>query len=102
LVFVESGIFERYRPRYFSDEGFARMQIALRDNPKLGVVITGSGGIRKLRWRRQGIGKRGGIRVIYYVHRPNVIWLLTLYAKGEVNTLPAHLLRAIRREMGGD
>jgi hypothetical protein len=75
------------------------MQIALRDNPNLGVVIPGSGGIRKLRWRRTGIGKRGGVRVIYYVHRPHVTWLLTVYAKGETDTLPAHLLRAIRREM---
>jgi hypothetical protein len=102
LVFVESSIFERYLPRYLSDVEFSHLQMALRDNPALGVVIPGSGGIRKLRWRRQGMGKRGGVRVIYYLHRPSVIWLLTIYAKGEADTLPTHLLRAIRREMEND
>lgn len=99
MLFIESRIFERYRQRYFSDDEFARLQLALRDNPQLGDVISGSGGLRKLRWRRRGIGKRGGVRVIYYVHRPHVIWLLTIYAKGEVDSIPAHLLRAIKRSM---
>lgn len=33
-----------------------------------GEVIPGSGGIRKLRWAVKGRGKRGGLRVIYYLH----------------------------------
>ena len=99
LFASESPIFERYRPRYLVDDEFARLQIALRANPQRGDVIPGSGGIRKLRWRRRGIGKRGGVRVIYYVSRPHVIWLLTIYAKGEVGSIPAHLLRAIKQEM---
>lgn len=99
LVFVESRIFERFRPRYLADDEFARLQIALRANSQRGDIIRGSSGVRKLRWRRQGTGKRGGVRVIYYVHRPHVIWLLTIYAKGEVDSIPAHLLRAIKREM---
>jgi hypothetical protein len=36
--------------------------------PKSGVVIKGTGGIRKLRWARPGSGKRGGVRVIYFYH----------------------------------
>ena len=92
-------MFERYLPHYLSDDEFARLQMVLRDNPTAGVVIPGSGGIRKLRWRRQGMGKRGGVRIIYYLHRPHTTWLLTIYAKGETASIPAHLLRAIRREM---
>jgi hypothetical protein len=99
MVFIESSLFERYLPRYFSDEEFGRMQMALRENPTVGVVIPGSGGIRKLRWRRQGMGKRGGMRVIYYLNRPHEIWLLTIYAKGEVETIPPHILRTLKREM---
>ena len=99
LVFVESRVFERYLPNYLSDDEFAGLQLTLRDNPTAGAVIPGSGGIRKLRWRRQGMGKRGGVRIIYYLHRPNTTWLLTIYAKGEAASIPAHLLRAIRREM---
>ena len=99
MIFVESSIFERYLPRYLSDEEFARLQMALRSDPKLGVVIPGSGGGRKLRWGRKGIGKRGGVRVIYYLNSPCEIWLLTIYAKGETETIPAHILRAIKGEM---
>lgn len=99
LVFIESSVFERYLPHYLSDDEFAHLQMTLRDNPTAGVVIPGSGGIRKLRWRRPGMGKRGGVRIIYYLHRPNTTWLLTIYAKGEAASIPAHLLRAIKREM---
>jgi hypothetical protein len=99
LVFVESTLFERYLPHYLSDDEFARMQMALRRRPALGAVIPDSGGIRKLRWGRRGIGKRGGVRVIYCINAPQEIWLLTIYAKGEVATIPAHVLRAIKREM---
>ena len=31
-------------------------------NPEAGDVIPETGGVRKLRWRRQGSGKRGGVR----------------------------------------
>jgi hypothetical protein len=98
-AFIESGLFERYLPRYLSDVEFGELQMALRNNPALGVVIPGSGGIRKLRWRRRGTGKRGGVRVIYYLNCPHEIWLLTIYAKGEAETIPARILRAIKREM---
>ena len=33
-------------------------------NPLAGALIAGSGGCRKVRWARQGTGKRGGVRVI--------------------------------------
>ena len=99
MIFVESSSFERCLPRYLSDEEFGQLQVALRNNPQLGAVIPGSSGIRKLRWSRSGMGKRGGVRIIYYRKRPHEIWLLTIYAKSEAETIPAHLLRAIKREM---
>ena len=40
----------------------------LASHPKAGVVIQGTGGIRKVRWAREGMGKRAGVRVIYYYH----------------------------------
>ena len=38
----------------------------LAANPLSGVVMQGTGGIRKLRWKRTGTGKRGGVRIIYF------------------------------------
>lgn len=47
-------------------------------NPEAGAVIPGTGGIRKLRWRRVGQGKRGGVRVIYYYHDDRMPLLMLL------------------------
>jgi hypothetical protein len=44
--------------------------------------MPGTGGVRKLRWAVTGRGKRGGARVIYFVHSENLpVFLLTAYAK---------------------
>jgi hypothetical protein len=59
--------------------------------------VRGSGGVRKVRWARSGAGKSGGVRVIYYNQlQSEEIWLLTLYAKNERSTIPAHELRVIK------
>lgn len=102
LIFVESSLFERHLPRYLADEEYSRVQVALRRNPNLGVLIPGSGGLRKLRWRRKGTGKRGGVRIIYTVRKAHEIWLLTIYGKSDIADIPAPLLRAIKREMEDD
>ncbi len=52
--------------------------------PKAGDLIMGTGGVRKLRWRRGGKGKSGGVRVIYYFHSERLpLYLLTVFAKNE-------------------
>jgi hypothetical protein len=52
--------------------------------PKDGDLIRGTSGIRKLRWRRSGQGKSGGVRVIYYFHSERMpLYLLTVFAKNE-------------------
>ena len=56
----------------------------LARHPKAGVIIEGTGGVRKLRWRRGGQGKSGGVRVIYYYYNDLMpLYLLTLFAKGD-------------------
>ena len=68
--------------------------------PEAGKIVPGSGGVRKLRWAIGGKGKRGGVRVIYYFKKQHSeIWMLTLYAKSEVETIPAHILRQIAEEV---
>ena len=53
-----------------------------------------------MRWSRQGTGKRGGVRVIYYNRLANgEIWLLLIYAKSAQGDIPAHILRAIKAEV---
>ena len=100
FAFVETPVFTRLVTHYLSDDEYLKLQQALADNPEAGDLIPGSGGVRKLRWARRGQGKRGGLRVIYYVRtRQGVIWMLTLYAKNVTDNIPAHILRKIRQEM---
>ena len=64
--FIETRLFTRLVQDYLGDDEYRRLQIALLENPEAGDIILGSGGIRKVRWRAPGRGKRGGYRVIYY------------------------------------
>ena len=58
--------------------------------PTCGDLIPGTGGLRKVRVGRGGAGKRGGARVVYYFHDPDMpIYLLALYAKNEKDGLSA-------------
>lgn len=66
-------------------------------NPDAGAVIPGSGGCRKVRWARSGMGKSGGARIIYFNRLDNgVIWLLVIYAKAVRGNIPAHILKSIK------
>lgn len=53
--------------------------------------------MRKLRWARQGTGKRGGVRILYYVQDvQGRIWLLTVYAKSARENIAASTLNTLR------
>ena len=73
MEFIETPIFTREIRRLLSDDEYRRMQIPLLLRPDIGDLIQGSGGLRKLRWRIAGQGKRGGLRVIYYWVVPDSI-----------------------------
>lgn len=75
----------------------------LAAHPEAGEVIPGSGGCRKVRWTRPGMGKRGGVRIIYFTRLENgEIWLLVIYAKSVQGNIPAHLLKSIREAIEND
>ena len=70
----------------------------LAAHPTAGDLIEGTGGVRKLRWARDGRGKSGGGRVIYYFHSESMpLYLLTMFAKNE----RANLSKAERNELAG-
>ena len=97
FTFIESTVFERVRDVYLDDDEYAELQLFMMENPEAGQVVPGSGGVRKLRWKRKGMGKRGGLRVIYFVrYQPNEFWMLTLYAKAKQENVPAHILKQLK------
>ena len=96
FTFIESSAFQRVCPVYLNDDEYAELQQFMMRNPKAGQVVPGSSGVRKLRWSRPGVGKRGGLRVIYYVrYEPNEFWMLAVYAKAKVDNVPAHILKQL-------
>jgi hypothetical protein len=100
---AETELFSRYASDYWTEAERGEFVAWLAANPESGDVIPNSGGCRKVRWMRRGIGKRGGVRVIYFNRlAEGRIWLLLIYGKNVQDNIPAHILRAIRDEIEHD
>lgn len=97
---AETELFAADAKALWSEEERLEFISWIATNPLSGEVIPGSGGCRKVRWARAGMGKRGGVRVIYFNRLENgVIWLLVIYAKAVQENIPAHFLKAIKEEL---
>ena len=76
--------YEREAKRLLADVDIETMEAAIAADPEAHPVVPGTGGVRKARWGRQGRGKSGGVRVIYYYWvSDNEVYMLYLYAKNE-------------------
>ena len=62
---VETPTFTRLWPDYWDEDERGEFVAWLVKNAEAGTVIRGSGSCRKVRWKRAGTGKRGGVRVIH-------------------------------------
>ncbi|NCP78720.1 MAG: transcriptional regulator [Desulfuromonadales bacterium] len=103
ITFIESPLFTRQVRDYLCDEEYAAFQAFLATSPDAGDVVKGSGGVRKVRWKRQGGGKSGGARILYYARlQSGEIWLLVIYAKSAVDSIPGYILKALKEEMAHD
>jgi hypothetical protein len=88
MIFVEAKPFTRRLPDYLTDDEFRKFQNYLIETPDTGDVVPHTGGIRKVRWRLKGSGKRGGLRIIYFWHvLDSHIYLLFIYQKNEFEDL---------------
>ena len=100
ISFIETKLFTRLVEQYLTDEEYLSLQRELIENPEAGAIIPGSGGVRKMRWGMAGRGKRGGLRVIYFLRtRQGQVWMLTLYPKNVADSIPAHVLKQIKDEI---
>lgn len=100
LTVVETPLFQKQWPLYWSEEERAEFAVYLAAEPEAGVVVQDSGGVRKVRWKRQGTGKSGGVRVIYFVRNSEEeVVLLTLYSKAKTDNLTGPVLKEIRRAL---
>ena len=100
LTVVETLLFQKQWPLYWSEDERGEFATYIATFPDAGDVVPESGGIRKVRWRRAGTGKSGGVRVIYFTRTAEVdIVLLTLYAKSKTDNITGAKLKEIRRAL---
>ena len=100
LTVVETLIFQRQWPLYWTEEERGEFAAYIATHPTAGDVVPESGGIRKIRWGKSGMGKSGGVRVIYFTRNAEgEVVLLTLYAKSRTDNLTGPKLKEIRRAL---
>ena len=91
-------LFEKQGPLYWSEDERGEFAAYIAEFPDAGAVVRDSGGIRKVRWRRAGSGKSGGVRVIYFTRTAEEeVVLLIMYAKAKTDNITGHKLKEIRR-----
>lgn len=84
----ETASFSKQAASLWSQDELDALKDYLALNPLAGDEIPGTGGVRKIRWTRAGMGKRGGARVIYYFYDETApVYLLWAYAKGKQEDL---------------
>jgi mRNA-degrading endonuclease RelE of RelBE toxin-antitoxin system len=81
---IATARYEKEAKRLLSEEERDAMQEAIAADPEAHPVVPATGGVRKARWGRQGKGKSGGVRVIYYyLVSDTEVYMLSVYSKNE-------------------
>ena len=104
FTFIELSGFSKHRKDLLSDDDYRELQEALIINPQAGALMSATGGFRKLRWSRPGMGKSGGVRIINYnlVAAKGRIYRALIYPKNEADSLTAEqktLLKKIAAQL---
>ncbi len=96
LTVIETPVFLRYAAKVWDDAEREAFIAWLAEHPDAGDLIQGTGGLRKVRWSRSGMGKRGGARVIYMLRTERgELFLLIVDAKAVHDTLSNAFLRSL-------
>jgi len=100
ITVAETETFQRKAGRLLTGDEKTELITYLAMHPNAGVLIQGTGGIRKLRWARSGMGKSGGVRVIYYFHSVEIpLYLLTLFGKNEKSNISLEEKNALSKSV---
>ena len=98
MIFIETPVFTEEILQYLTDEEYREFQNILLMHPEAGKIISGSNGLRKIRWKLQGMGKRGGLRIIYYWDvSEDSIYLLLPYRKRTKDDLSSEEIRFLSK-----
>lgn len=81
IEFFETSLFTRQIKSIATDDELKDLQKELIAWPDKGDLIQQTGGLRKIRMAAGSKGKRGGIRVIYFLATEEVIYFIMSYPK---------------------
>ncbi len=107
-TFVELPIFQtRWKAMGLTDDDLKQLQEQLLADPRIGAVMRGTGGVRKMRFAFEHRGKSGSIRIIYIDFEVyEKIYLITAYTKAEKDNLSdaekndlKQLIKALERQL---
>ena len=80
----------------------AELNEILISNPTLGIPLGYNAYKIRIAIKSKGTGKSGGARIITYVVTENQeVYLLTIYDKGELDSIDDNTLRAIIKSLKG-
>ena len=99
MRFVETTAFRKKIDSLLEPDAFQDFQNELLDNPEKGAVIPGTGGVRKVRYAHpaRSKGKRGGIRVMYYLQsQEDTLYFLLAFDKGDQDDLTPDQKKQLR------
>ena len=97
LTVIESPVFIEWSAKVWSADERSEFIDWISQNALTGDVIPGTGSLRKVRWTRQGVGKRGGSRVIYFNRLTSgEVVLLIVYSKAKFDNLRPEFLLQLR------
>jgi RelE toxin of RelE / RelB toxin-antitoxin system len=87
--------------KLFSERERADIVAMIAEDPLCGEVMPGTGGFRKVRVRREGMGKSGGARVVYIWRRDKFpIFLITVFPKNKKANLTKAERNALKKHAG--
>ena len=93
--------FERQAKTFgLSEDDMQLIAAILASDPTIGDLMQGTGGLRKMRFARQGGGKSGGYRTVHYYAGDDVpIFLLELIDKRQKANLSKAERNAVSKEL---
>ena len=98
MVFAETPIFTKVIKSLMSNDQYRELQHAIIQRPDTGALIKDSGGLRKIRWKIEGKGKSGGVRIIYYsMVSKDQIYMIYAYPKNKQENLTPEQITALKK-----
>jgi len=100
-TFIQTNEFLRqWKKLGFAEEELRQLELMIMHNPEIGVVMQGTGGLRKMRFAYEGRGKSGSTRVCYVDFAYyETVYLITAYAKNQKDNLSKEERNSIKKSI---